>query len=87
MCINVLYMYRLTRRVGSDGLLVAWSTPEDNDVVGFQVNDNYNNNIFILHVAEEWNTTKHCVLLNKLLSVQQFYITCIYIYIYIYIYM
>ncbi|XP_023340049.1 uncharacterized protein LOC111710219 [Eurytemora carolleeae] len=29
--------FRLTRKVGSDGLLVAWSTPEDNEVTGFQI--------------------------------------------------
>jgi len=29
--------FRLTRRVGSDGLLVAWTTPEDNEITGYQI--------------------------------------------------
>ena len=32
-----LYLNRLTRRVGSDGLLVAWTTPQDPEITGFQV--------------------------------------------------
>jgi len=29
--------FRVTRRVGSDGLLVAWSTPEDDEVTGYLI--------------------------------------------------
>ena len=29
--------FRITRKVGSDGLLVAWKTPEDDEVTGYLV--------------------------------------------------
>jgi len=29
--------FRITRRVGSDGLLVAWTTPEDDEVTGYMI--------------------------------------------------
>ena len=29
--------FRVTRRVGSDSLLVAWTTPDDDDITGYLV--------------------------------------------------
>jgi hypothetical protein len=35
--VKTTVLCRVTRRVGSDGLLVAWSTPQDDELTGFQV--------------------------------------------------
>ena len=32
--------FRITRRVGSDSLLVAWTPPNDNEVTGYLVSKN-----------------------------------------------
>ena len=34
---NICTVCRVTRRVGSDGLLVAWTSPQDDELTGFQV--------------------------------------------------
>jgi len=32
--------FRVTRRVGSDSLLVAWTTPDDEEITGYLVRYN-----------------------------------------------
>ena len=33
--------FRVTRRVGSDSLLVAWTTPDDDEITGYLVRNTY----------------------------------------------
>ena len=39
--------FRVTRRVGSDSLLVAWTTPDDDDITGYLVRTVLNINMII----------------------------------------
>ena len=39
--------FRVTRRVGSDSLLVAWTTPDDDDITGYLVRTVLNLNMII----------------------------------------
>ena len=39
--------FRVTRRVGSDSLLVAWTTPDDDEITGYLVRNTYS-----LHIKQ-----------------------------------